>query len=959
MPPADAVAEFKVQTATFDAQFGNTEGSNINMAIKSGSNALHGTALFVKWTPTLTANDWINNAQNKPRPDYQYNRWGGTAGGPVYIPKIYNGKNKTFFFYAYEGIHETRPRNNCTSNCSVPTNAQWGGDFSSILAAGGPSYQIYNPLSATLSGSTIVRTPFPGNVLPPSMISPIAKQIRTYFPQEPFSPASGTAVGTNNHFNAGLLEPVRYYTHTIRADHNVSDRQRISGRYSFYKRISDYNNYLGSAATGEWFQFLAKQWAIDDVYTITPTMVLNTRFGYNRFVRLSEGNPASYGMDLTSLGFAAGYQAAVVAAQQVRFPAFNMSGYFGTGHTDFWMPCDTISPAATLTKQAGSHSIKAGFEMRAYRENQPNYGSPGVGTFNFDATWTRQQNTGGVNPANPPMGLSVAALLLGLPSSGNVQRLSSFAEQSVTYSAFVHDDWRVSPKLTLNIGMRWEYEGPLTERFNRTVTQFDPTFVQPVQTAAKAAYAANPLAELPASAFTVTGGDLFAGVNGQPRGAYSTSYKHFMPRFGFAYQLMDKTVVRGGYGIFFGFLGQRKYDVVQDGFTKQTDFIATNDGNLTPATSFANPFPNGIQPAVGAADGGRTNLTQNLKPFAANPAAPYNQRWQLDIQHEFKGGVVWDIGYVGNRGTRIQINHNINATPLKYMSTSPFRDQATINLLSGNVANPFAGLLPNTTFNGSTIAREQLLRPYPEFGTIGMDTNQGYSWYHALQTSFSKRFSHGYTVLGTYTFSKFMQASEYLNTQDLMPIKTISDVDTPHRVSISSIWELPFGKGKALGGDLRGAASKILSGWQIEGIFVFQSSRPINFGTGSTMFFGDIHSIKNTGARRVNTDGPWFNTGGFVTSSANVIDSARQLRTFPLRFDFLRWDKLKNFDASLMKKTHITESKELEFRFELINATNTPNFAAPDTNPTSSTFGRTTALQNYSRRAQLTFKFVF
>jgi hypothetical protein len=240
-----------------------------------------------------------------------------------------------------------------------------------------------------------------------------------------------------------------------------------------------------------------------------------------------------------------------------------------------------------------------------------------------------------------------------------------------------------------------------------------------------------------------------------------------------------------------------------------------------------------------------------------------------------------------------------------------------------------------------------------------MTTNQGYSWYHALQTSFSKRFSHGYTVLGTYTFSKFMQASEYLNTQDLMPLKTISDVDTPHRVSISSIWELPFGKGKALGGNLRGAASKFISGWQIEGIFVFQSSRPINFGTGNTMFFGDIHSIKNTGTRRVNTDGPWFNTGGFVTSSANVIDSARQLRTFPFRFDFLRWDKLKNLDASLMKKTHITESKELEFRFELINATNTPNFATPDTNPTSSTFGRVTAIQNYSRRAQLTFKFVF
>jgi hypothetical protein len=305
------------------------------------------------------------------------------------------------------------------------------------------------------------------------------------------------------------------------------------------------------------------------------------------------------------------------------------------------------------------------------------------------------------------------------------------------------------------------------------------------------------------------------------------------------------------------------------------------------------------------------------------------------------------------------MSHNINATPLQYMSTSFFRDQATISKLSGNVANPFAGLLPNTTFNGSNIAREQLLRPFPEYGTINMLTNQGYSWYHALQTSIQKRFSHGYTVLGTYTFSKFMQASEYLNQQDVMPIRTISDVDTPHRISISSIWEFPFGKGKALGGNAPKGINGLISGWQLEGIFVFQSSRPINFGNGNTTFIGDVNSIMNTGLRRVNTDGPWFNTGGFITSSAQVIDSGRQLRYFPLRFDFLRWDKLKNLDASLIKKTRLAEGKNLELRLEMINLTNTPNFGTPDTTPTSSTFGRVTSIQNYSRRAQLAAKFVF
>jgi hypothetical protein len=981
VPPTDAVAEFKVQTATFDAQFGNTEGSVINMSIKSGTNALHGTLLYVRWFPKTTANDWFNNAAGRALPAYNYNRWGGTAGGPVYIPKIYNGKNKTFFFYVYEGIHETRPRNNCTSNCTVPTNAQWGGNFSDLLAVGGPSYQIYNPFTATLSGSTIVRQPFSGNIIPPSMITDVAKGIRKYWPTDPATPALANALGSNNQYDIGLLEPVRYYTHTIRADHNVSDRQRIWGRYSFYKRISNYNNYLNSPATGEWFQFLSKQWAIDDVYTLSPTMVLNARFGYNRFVRYSVANPASFGMDLTTLGFSSAYQSAVAAGQQTRFPGINMSGYIGTNHDDFWMPCDTISPIAIITKQAGAHSVKAGFEMRAYRENYNQYGNSGVGRFNFDATWVRNQNTGGVNPAGTPLGLSVAALLLGLPSSASVSRLSSYAEQSLTYGLFIHDDWKVSPKLTLNIGLRWEYEGPLTERYDRTVTQFDPTFVQPIQGSAQAAYALHPLALAPASAFqpqgaslaasafTVMGGDLFASVNGQGRGAYKTSMHNFMPRFGFAYQLNQKSVIRGGYGIFYGFLGMRRFNVVQDGFTRQTDFVATNDGNLTPANFLNNPFPSGILTPVGAGQGGVTNITQNLSPFQTQPLAPYNQRWQVDIQHEFPGGIVWDIGYVGNRGTHIGLSKNIDVTPLQYMSTSLFRDQAVISQLSGNTTSPFAGLLPGTTLNGTTVAVNRLLHPYSEFGNITMANNQGYSWYHALQTSIQKRFAKGFTMMGTYTFSKFMQATEYLNQQDLMPIQTISDVDTPHRVSTSLIWELPFGKGKLIGSNANSVASRIIGGWQIEGIFVFQSSRPISFGTGNTSFYGDIHSIVNTGTRRVGSDGPWFNTAGFVcaeatcyspsTASSRFIDSNYQLRTFPLRFDFLRWDWLKNLDASLMKKTKITEGKEFQFRLELINATNTPNFASPNTDPTSSNFGHVTATQNYARRVQYTFKFVF
>lgn len=964
VPPADIVQEFRVQTATFDAQFGNTQGGVINMSIKSGSNALHGAAYYSKWTPALTANDWFNNLQGRPKPSYSYNRWGAHVGGPVWLPKLYNGKNRTFFLWGYEGIHESRPRNNCGTVCAVPTEEQWNGDFSGLLAAGGPAYQIYNPFSGVLDGTTIRRQPFPGNRIPASLITDFARKVRQYYPAQPFSPHTATALGNMNHYNPGLLEPITYYTHTIRGDQNISDRQRLFVRFSFYKRDSNYNNYLGSIATGEYFKFISRQATIDDVYTLSPSMVLNVRYGYNRFVRTSDSNPGNYGFDLTSLGFSPDYQKAVKAVQETRFPGINMSGYIGTNHSDFWRPCDTHSFAATLTRQQGSHSLKTGLELRVYRENQKFYGNDGVGRFNFDATWTRATNT--ASAPSPPMGHSVAALLLGLPTNATITRLASYAEQSPTWGLFLQDDWKLSSRLTLNLGLRWEYEGPMTERFNRSVRGFDPNFVQPSEAAAQAAYARNPLPELPPSEFKVRGGYRFAGVDGEPRGLYETSWTHFMPRFGFAYQLRDRTVVRGGYGVFFGFLGQRRGDVVQDGFSSITEFSPTNDGGLTFPNSMLNPFPQIVEP-LGAKGGGTTFLNQNLRPFNVNPLTPYEQRWQFGFQQELAGGFVADIAYVGNRGTHIEILRDLNATPRQYLSTSPFRDDAVIRRLSGNTVNPFRGLMPGTTLHtSSTITVERLLRPYPQFGTIAMSTNQGYTWYHSLQASLQKRFSHGYTLMASYTFSKFMQAVEHLNATDPMPIETISEFDTPHRIAASGIWELPFGKGKRIGHALHPVVSKIVSGWQLQGIYVFQSGVPVTFdrtvdpirAVGSNrgvMFFGDVSTIRKDNK----TIQSWFNTAGFVTSSAQLIDTARQLRTFPLRFGWLRQHPLNNWDLSVLKNTALAEGVNLQIRVEALNAMNHPNFSGPITQPTAANFGQVTSVQNYSRRIQLTAKLVF
>jgi len=342
--------------------------------------------------------------------------------------------------------------------------------------------------------------------------------------------------------------------------------------------------------------------------------------------------------------------------------------------------------------------------------------------------------------------------------------------------ALAVDDWKVNSKLTLNLGLRYEVEGALTERYNRSVTGFDPLYVQPMQATAQTKYASLNDAALKADVpqLNALGGLLFAGVNGQPRGLYKTPKNNIMPRFGLAYRLNDKTVIRGGYGIFFGFLGQRRGDVVQTGYSISTNFVPTTDGATITGT-LSNPFPNGILNPPGSAQGYQTNLGNAISFFNQRPLSPYNQRWELGVQCELPAGFVVEASYVGNRGTHIEINRNINTVPNRFLSALPTRDAARISYLTGTVSNPFAGLGIPGVGASSTISRQNLMKPFPEFGDINTTTNDGYSWYHAAQLRIEKRFSKGYTVQASYTHSRFMQATEYLNPGDPSPTEVVSD----------------------------------------------------------------------------------------------------------------------------------------------------------------------------------------
>jgi outer membrane receptor protein involved in Fe transport len=959
VPPADAVREFKVETATFDASFGQTEGGVTNISLKSGTNQLHGAVSYFKMAPSLFANSWFANRNSQEKTDFTYDRWGATVGGPVVLPKLYDGRNKTFFLWGYEAIDESRPRNNGTR--TVPTEAMKGGDFSQLLALGN-QYQIYDPASRrAVEGGRFAQDPFVGNIVPQSRFSPVATNLLEYWPK-PLT--AGQPDGTLNMEEPNLPEVIDYFTHTVRMDHSLTDNQRLSGRFSYYDRDSNYNNYFHSLATGQWFQFLSRAGSIDHVFVVSPTTVINTRYGFNRFVRVTAVNPEAEGFDLTSLGFPKSYNDAI-SADVRSFPGISMTGYQNTNAGGEWRPTETHAFNMTVLNTVNTHSLKSGVDFRVYRENDIFSGNDQTGRFNFDAKWTRGPFDN--SPTAPgSLGQSVAAFLLGLPTSATVARSPAYSEQSTALGLFVQDDWRVNDKLTINVGLRYEYEAPLTERFDRSVRQLDLNAIQPIEEQVRANYAQNPVTPIPADQFDVRGGLTFVNVGGNPRGAFDTPKMNFAPRFGVAYQLTEQTVLRAGYGIFYGFLGQRRRDVIQTGFSATTQMVPTLDEGLNFIATLDNPFPNGIVEPVGAAEGTQTFLGKDFDFFIPNPSTVYNQRWQFGIQHDLGGGYVLETSYVGNRGTHLQTDRRYEATPLEYLSTSAVRDQGTIDFLTANVANPFYPLLPDTQLAGSKISRDRLLRTFPQFGNVRAMTDEGYSWYHALQAGVEKRFAQGFTLMGNYTLSKFMEAREFLNYADPRPVEVISDQDSPHRLSVSGIFELPFGRGKPLLANTSSAVSKIVGGWQLQGVYVFQSGFPINFGTddgyqrnGNILMYGDMRdAVLPTDEQTVER---WFNVdAGFEKNTKAQLD--RNLRSFPLRWSFLRGHAWSNYDLSVIKNTEIREGKQLQFRAEFLNAFNHPNFAAPTgnaLNPTNATFGQVTSTANVARRIQLGLKFLF
>jgi hypothetical protein len=968
VPPTDIVQEFKVQTATFDAQFGQTQGGVTNISIKSGTNQFHGSVNYGFQRPSFWANDFFLNKTGTPRPDFLFNRWGGSIGGPVSIPHVYHGKNKTFFLFGYEGIHDSRPRHDDGTN-TVPTPAMHKGDFSALLAAGS-QYTIYDP--ATRTGPVNGRyteTPFPGNIIPAARFDPVGAKILSWYPSTELS--QGDATGLNNYLDATTAEKAKYYNWTGRVDQNLGDKQRFYVRYSTYTRNSTYNNYFGdSPFVGTQFWFYSKTAVLDHVATITPTTLLDTRYSFNRFIRGSDSPASAAGFDVTTLGFSQQF-AGQVPKDIARFPRINLAGYISNGSTGENRPTNNHTFSSTLTKSAGNKSIRAGFEYRVYQQGDRFFSNSQSGQFTFDSAYTRGPlDNSAVSPGS--IGQSVASLLLGLPGSASISRSADYFESSGSWGFFVQNDWKVSPKLTLNLGMRYEFETPMYERFNRSTLGFDTAYTQPISATAAANYAAayskitGGFAELPPSAFALHGGMTFAGVGGNGAGLYNTPKDVFLPRAGLAYQLNDKTVFRSGFGMFAGFLGQRRGDVQQNGFSQNTNMVLTNDNGLHWLTTLANPFPNGVAEPQGAAAGLQTYLGQGFTYFNQNPKVPVTMRWEASIQRQFKEFVV-DMAYVGSKTNHTELTRNINALPRQYLSTAPLRDDVWNNYLSATIANPMYSLVPGNsqgTYTSTTISRQTLLSPYPAFGSnaINSQENTGYSWYHSFQANASKRFSKGYTLSASYTFAKWMQAVNLLNASDPAPLREISDNDAPHRINVSGVWALPFGRNRKLLGHVNGFVDRIVGGWEVSGIWSIQSGFALPWG--NVIYYGDPANI----ALPLDQRSPehWFNVAGFETATARQL-LGTQVRTWPFRFSTLRGPRQNNVDLALLKQTRISEGKNIEFRAEALNAANHPLFPNPNMSATvaqsvkDTGFGQISAStqSNYARRLQLSIRFLF
>ena len=795
-PSVDAVEEFTVLTNALAAEYGRSGGGVINIATKQGTNSLHGTAFEFLRNSQLDGNGFFANRNGSPHAPFQRNQFGGTIGGPVLIPKLYDGRNRTFFFFDEQS---QRQRNASSLTTTVPLSEWKRGDFSNLRNSAGQSLLIYDPVTTRLdpSGSgSYIRDPFPGNIIPANRIDPVAANLMKFF-AEPNARPSNQFTQVNNYFaNAKSVSDDDRFD--VRLDHNFSDKWRMFARGSYSTSISVPHNFFGNVATPSGSgpsgsdNYSA---SLDHTYMFSPTTILNLRYGFGRFDNVSA--PFSRGVSLTSLGFPAAIQNEA-SNYGLEFPRIDINGLSSLGQATFttlkFVPFSHIVHS-DLTKVLTRHTLKTGIEFRKMFLNFRQLGSPS-GAYTFNTNWTQRDPV----VASSTAGFGLASLLLGL-GSGSISHDPATAMSSSYWGAYVQDDFRVNSNLTLNIGLRYDVDVPRTERYNR-LSYFDITAPSPI---------AGQVPQFP----NLVGAVKFV-TNDHPHQT-PTDTNNIGPHFGFAYKLGPKMVARGGYALMYsGSVMQAagaSGTAGTDGFSSSTNRITSLDGRV-PISYLANPYPDGFNLPLGAAPGPTSGPNTNLGlgisgNFFNDYQNPVVQQWNFNLQRELPGQLVVEAGYLANKG-----NHLIDGEGSMTYNQLPATDFALGNSLNDQVPNPFYGVIlnPNSTLSKPTVSRSQLLRPYPQYSSLNAFRKpQANSIYHAFTLRVEKRYSHGLGVLGAYTFGKLIddasQTVTFLgpsgnkqNFYDRHGERAVSTQDVSSRLVMSVVYDLPFGRGHKLRG---------------------------------------------------------------------------------------------------------------------------------------------------------------
>lgn len=977
VPPVDALQEFKIILNPYDAQYGRAVGGIVEMTLKSGTNQLHGSVYEYARREWLDSNTWQNDYYGNTKAAHKLDQYGAELDGPVRIPKVYNGTDKLFFAAVYERWNEVVPS---TLVGSVPSPQWLKGDFSNLVEYDGTPITIYNPLSLHKDqNGNLVRDPFPGNIIPTGYINQFASNVISYFPAPNFTPPSGQNPFANN-YEAANPTTDEYRNAMLKLDYNLSEKDKFSLRYGYWDR-TEYRSSEGLPGPVDNGQLpggtRSHTFTANWTHTQTPNLIFAFDATANVREDFQDSGPSYF--DLSKLGFSSSQLAQFNATSpyhhfpQIGFSEFDTLGNWG----DHAAIGNALSMIPSMTWNKGRHTIHAGLDWRILQVGVPtNQDGQMLWT---DRTWSQKNYI--PSQWDAASGNSFASWLLGTATNGTFYVNSNSFSSQHYYAMFVQDDWKLSRKLTLNLGVRWDLNGPKVERHNRWNGPFQFDADNPVNNDPNLV-----VADLPNGA-TLKGGISFLGTNGNIRSLYHLNKGDIQPRIGFAYAVNDKTLVRGGIGEMFenpSFWGNMV------GFSSTTSYQATLDNWQTPLINLSNPYPHVIQPA-GAASSLETSLGQGYSYSNPHYTLPSFWTYSFGIERQLASHDVIEISYDGSRTRNLDSSLNMNPV------SEQWNAQCNV-VLGGNpdicnldlVPNPFQDVaaFQGTGFYGApTVQSNFLTRPYPAFGDITENQlNQRRSWYNSLQVVGTHRWSKSLTLHATWTWSKFMDAGGWTDQTYQVPYRSLDGGDRPQRITLDGVYLLPVGHGRPLFGNANRYINGVIGGWELSPSYIHETGTP--WTTGSSLYYvnhagmsrhldstnGFVRGIDACVAQweKDPTSGQWsvvplYSTPGkpglYTCQSGHTdfIVQPQYAANQNVVYTGIRIPNKNQFDAGLSKNFPIHDRATFQFRLEAFNVLNHPEWQdGYDNNPQDSTFGEIergpSGQSNLPRECQLSLK---